>query len=155
MQSPPFLRYLVPPRSKYSPQHHVLKQPQLQNVYYTSLTLLRQKWSYITSIHFVTYSVFRAERPIVVYCESWGNNRIHCADKCSSLVLSMVVSNLTTRLLSINSERVMTREINEPFLTKFKVLSFTVGSTQDSHETSIQETGPSSQVHSDVPLCTT
>ena len=27
--SPPFLRYLVPPRSKYSPQHHVLKHPQL------------------------------------------------------------------------------------------------------------------------------
>ena len=25
MQSPPFPRYLVPPRSKYSPQHHVLK----------------------------------------------------------------------------------------------------------------------------------
>ena len=29
MQSPPFLRYLVPPRSKYSPQHHVLKHSQL------------------------------------------------------------------------------------------------------------------------------
>jgi len=25
MRSPPFPRYLVPPRSKYSPQHHVLK----------------------------------------------------------------------------------------------------------------------------------
>ena len=29
MQSPPFPRYLDPPRSKYSPQHHVLKHPQL------------------------------------------------------------------------------------------------------------------------------
>jgi len=29
MQSPPFPRYLVPPRSKYSPQHRVLKHPQL------------------------------------------------------------------------------------------------------------------------------
>ena len=29
MQSPPFPRYLVPPRSKYSPQHHVLQHPQL------------------------------------------------------------------------------------------------------------------------------
>jgi len=29
MQSPPFPRYLVAPRSKYSPQHHVLKHPQL------------------------------------------------------------------------------------------------------------------------------
>ena len=29
MQSPPFPRYLVLPRSKYSPQHHVLKHPQL------------------------------------------------------------------------------------------------------------------------------
>ena len=29
MQSPPFPRYLVPPRTKYSPQHHILKHPQL------------------------------------------------------------------------------------------------------------------------------
>jgi len=29
MQSPPFPRYLVPPRSKYSAQHHILKHPQL------------------------------------------------------------------------------------------------------------------------------
>ena len=29
MHSPPFPRYLVPPRSKYSPQHLVLKHPQL------------------------------------------------------------------------------------------------------------------------------
>ena len=29
MQSPPFPRYLVPPRSKYSPQHHILKHPKL------------------------------------------------------------------------------------------------------------------------------
>ena len=27
MQSPPFHRYLVPPTSKYSPQHHILKSP--------------------------------------------------------------------------------------------------------------------------------
>jgi len=29
MQSPPFPRYLLPPRPKYSPQHHVPKHPQL------------------------------------------------------------------------------------------------------------------------------
>ena len=29
MQSPPFLRFFVPTRSKYSPQHHILKHPQL------------------------------------------------------------------------------------------------------------------------------
>ena len=29
MQSLTFPRYLVPPRSKYSPQHHILKHPQL------------------------------------------------------------------------------------------------------------------------------
>jgi len=29
MQSPPFPRHLVPPRPKYSPQHHILKHPQL------------------------------------------------------------------------------------------------------------------------------
>jgi len=30
MQYPPFPRYLIPPRSKYSPQHHILKHPQLR-----------------------------------------------------------------------------------------------------------------------------
>jgi hypothetical protein len=29
MQSPPFPPYLVPPRPKYSPQHHILKHPEL------------------------------------------------------------------------------------------------------------------------------
>ena len=29
MQSPPFPCYLAPPRSKYFPQHHILKHPQL------------------------------------------------------------------------------------------------------------------------------
>ena len=29
MQSPPFPRYPVPPRPKYSPRHHILKHPQL------------------------------------------------------------------------------------------------------------------------------
>ena len=61
-------------------------------------------------------------------------------------MLNLVVSKLATRLLSINSENVMTRVVKELFLTKFKVLPFTVRS--------IQETGPSYQVHSDVPLCT-
>ena len=32
MQSPLFPRYFVPPRSKYSPQHHILKHPQLVSV---------------------------------------------------------------------------------------------------------------------------
>ena len=36
MQSPPFPRYLLPPRSKHSPQHHILKHPQL---FYTSANL--------------------------------------------------------------------------------------------------------------------
>ena len=29
MQSPPFPHYPVPPRSKYCPQYHILKHPQL------------------------------------------------------------------------------------------------------------------------------
>ena len=33
MQSPPFPRYLVPPRSKYSPQHHVLFSNTLRSLY--------------------------------------------------------------------------------------------------------------------------
>ena len=53
MQSPPFPRYLVPPRSKYSPQHHVLKHPQLpflpqcQRPSFTPIQNNRQNYSYI------------------------------------------------------------------------------------------------------------
>ena len=44
MQSPPFPRYLVSPRSNYSPQHHILKHPQLP--------FLPQSSSLITDISF-------------------------------------------------------------------------------------------------------
>ena len=53
MQSPPFPRYLVPPRSKYSPQHHVLKHPQLpfllqyQRPSFTPIQYNRQNYSSI------------------------------------------------------------------------------------------------------------
>jgi hypothetical protein len=39
MQSPPFPHYLVPPRSKYSSQHHILKHPELPFLISRSLLL--------------------------------------------------------------------------------------------------------------------
>ena len=49
MQSPPFPHYLVPPSSKYSPLHHVLKQPQLpflpQRPCFTPIQINRQNYS--------------------------------------------------------------------------------------------------------------
>ena len=59
MQSPPFPRYLVPPRSKYSPQHHVLKHPQLpflpqcQRPSFTPIQNNRQDYS---TIYFDLYT---------------------------------------------------------------------------------------------------
>ena len=53
MQSPPFPRYLVPPRSKYSPQHHVLEHPRLpflprcQRPSFTPIQNKRQNYSSI------------------------------------------------------------------------------------------------------------
>ena len=53
MLSPPFPRYLVTPRSKYSPQHHVLKRPQLlflpqyQRPSFTPIQNNRQNYSSI------------------------------------------------------------------------------------------------------------
>ena len=53
MRSPPFPRYLVPPRSKYSPQHHVLKHSQLpflrqcQRPSFTPIQNNRQNYSSI------------------------------------------------------------------------------------------------------------
>ena len=56
MQSPPFPRYLVPPRSKYSPQHHILKHhqlpflPQCQRPGFTPIQHNRRNYS---SIYFL------------------------------------------------------------------------------------------------------
>ena len=53
IQSPPVPRYLIPPRSKYSPQHHVLKHPQLpflpqcQGPSFTPIQNNRQNYSSI------------------------------------------------------------------------------------------------------------
>ena len=53
MQSPPFPLYLIPPRSKYSPQHHILKHPQLsflpqcQRPSFTPIQNNRQNYSSI------------------------------------------------------------------------------------------------------------
>jgi len=59
MQSPPFPRCLVPPRSKYSPQHHVLKHPQLpfipqcQRPSFAPIQSNRQKYSSIYILIFI------------------------------------------------------------------------------------------------------
>ena len=56
MQSPPFPRYLVPPRYKYSPQHLVLKHPQLpflpqsQRPSFTHIKNNRQNYSSIYEV---------------------------------------------------------------------------------------------------------
>jgi len=53
MQSPPFPRYLFAPRSKYSPQHHIIKHPQLpflpqcQRPSFTPIETNRQNYSSI------------------------------------------------------------------------------------------------------------
>ena len=58
MQSPPFPRYLAPPRSKYSPQHHALKHPQLSfllQCQQPSFTPMQNRQNY-TTLHFTIYS---------------------------------------------------------------------------------------------------
>ena len=69
MQSPPFPRYLVPSRSKYSPQHHVLKHPQLpflpqcQRPSFTPIQNNSQNYilnSVRQHIHFITQGNYKA-----------------------------------------------------------------------------------------------
>ena len=67
MQSPPFPRYLVPPRSKYSPQHHVLKHTQLPSLpqcQRPSFTPIQNRqnyswdiWHYISKDTYIQYYV--------------------------------------------------------------------------------------------------
>jgi len=60
MQSPPFLHYLIPPRSKYSPQHHVLRHPKLpflpqcQRPSFTPIQNNRQNYNSIYIFIFTT-----------------------------------------------------------------------------------------------------
>jgi len=75
MQSPPFPRYLVRPRSKYSPQHHVLKHPQLpflppcQRPSVTPIQNNRQNCS----------SIYKTTDKIIVLYISCINSRSHSA----------------------------------------------------------------------------
>ena len=56
MESPPFPHYLVPPRSKYSLQHHILKHsqppflPQCQRPSFTPIQNNWQNYSYINTL---------------------------------------------------------------------------------------------------------
>ena len=73
MQSPPFPRYLIPPRSKYSPQHHILKHPQLpflpccQRRGFTPIQNNRQNYSsiYLEGLYLKTIN----------YSKIWLNNK--------------------------------------------------------------------------------
>ena len=54
VQSPPFPRYLVPPRSKYSPQHHILRHlelPFLPQCQRPSFTPIQNNWQNYSSIY--------------------------------------------------------------------------------------------------------
>jgi len=68
MHSPPFPRYLLPPRSKYSPQHHVLKHPQLpflpqcQRPSFTPIQNNRQNYSSTFKVGF-TIEMYYDARP--------------------------------------------------------------------------------------------
>ena len=65
MHSPPFPLYLVPPRSKYSPQHHVLKHPQLP--------FLPQCQRPI----FTPIQKCPIWKVVLNYAMSWGKHRLH------------------------------------------------------------------------------
>ena len=70
MQSPPFPRYLVPPRSKYSPQHHVLKHPQLSflpQCQWPSFTHIQNNRQNYTSIYQFLDSNLEDKR----FCSEW------------------------------------------------------------------------------------
>ena len=56
MQSPPFPRYLVHPRSIYSPQHLVLKNPQLPFLLYYISEIKRISWGRRNKSHVLRWS---------------------------------------------------------------------------------------------------
>ena len=74
MQSHPFPRYLVPPRSKYSPQHHVLKHPQLpflpqcQRPSFTPIQNNRQNYS---SIYILIFKFVDSNLEDKRFCTEW------------------------------------------------------------------------------------
>ena len=73
MQSPPFPHYLLPPRSKYSPQHHVLRHPQLpflpqfQRPSFTHIQNNRQNYSNTTDLTVIIFVNFSTSQIVHFY----------------------------------------------------------------------------------------
>ena len=68
--------YLVPPTSKYSPQHHILKHPQLhlQTLLYT-VAQLKRKFLQLVGYSLPEYTVissWRKETPWKILAKMWG-----------------------------------------------------------------------------------
>ena len=80
MKSPPFPRYLIPPRSKYFPQHHVFKHPQLpflpqcQRPSFTPIQNKRKNYSsiYLDKSYIILslYRVIRNDCRVLTTCHT-------------------------------------------------------------------------------------
>ena len=85
MQSPPFPRYLVPPRSKYSPQHHIFKHPQLPFLHQCqrpSFTPMQNNWQNYSFIYLVfnnTYGKSKAV-PLQAWSGPEGSRKLRFPD---------------------------------------------------------------------------
>ena len=89
MQYPPFPRYLVLPRSKYSPQHHILKHPQLpflpqcQRPSFTPIQNKRQNYINATNTHSEYVTVSPQQQYLNERASMLRNTYIACLDfKC-------------------------------------------------------------------------
>ena len=100
MQSPPFPRYLVPPRSKYFPQHPVLKHPQLpflqqrQRPSFTPIQNNRQNYpTYCTLCNKFNKSYLLITNYVYQYVYKYGYSRevssVSCCTEDVSLVLTL------------------------------------------------------------------
>jgi hypothetical protein len=88
MQSPPFPRYLVPPRSKYSPQHHILKHPQLPFLPQCQRPSILYIATNSNIVVFMTVCIHRyIHTPARFLCTKWDEENT-VAVRCDSVCLS-------------------------------------------------------------------
>ena len=90
MQSPPFPRYLVPPRARYFPQHHVLKHPHLpflpqcQQYKSFSSSLCNLLHSTVTSSLLGPNNLFKTiVLDVVIFQMYFWNKTLHVSDSSS------------------------------------------------------------------------
>ena len=92
MQSPPFPHYLVPPRSKYSSQHHILKHPQLS---FSTFAFNYLTWTGVCLVvrPKIQWNMWTSEAAVYKFIDSHFNSKQTYLPSCITILLPVLYTN--------------------------------------------------------------